>query len=98
MKHIAAIPSTAIKYSHSYGLAFDKNDVLYASAFNANQIWKIYPNGTYSVFASVGMNQPWRVALDSVANVYMGNSQSGTVIKITPAGVVSTYATVGGGS
>ena len=37
-------------------------------------------------------NQPWGVAVDATGNVYVADSGNDTIRKITPAGIVSTFA------
>jgi len=85
------------------GLALDAGGFLYVansatSGTNANSILKINTStGAGSVLAS-GFNAPKGVAVDpnnSVnPNVYVANSGSTTITKVTSAGATSTYATL----
>ena len=82
--------------SGSPGLACDAAGNLYAANFLANVIVQITPEGGSSVFADVtkGVNQPYGLACDAAGNLYVASS--GNVIqKITPAGVLTTFASDG---
>jgi hypothetical protein len=46
---------------------------------------------TISPFAS-GINEPGGMAFDSEGNLYVADGEDHTVDKVTPAGVVSTFA------
>jgi glucose/arabinose dehydrogenase len=49
--------------------------------------------GTVSTFAApVGLDYPQGMAMDGSGNLYVANIQSGTITRITPAGVASTFA------
>src|SRR5581483_11999648 len=43
-----------------------------------------------------GLNTPYGVALDAAKNVYVADAGSNTIKKVTPAGVVSTFAGTAG--
>ena len=78
-------------------LAFDFKGNLYEADSGANQILKITPGGTMSVFANTG-NDPAGLAFDVNGNLYVANFVDNTIQKITPAGVVSTFETDIGGT
>jgi sugar lactone lactonase YvrE len=91
--------------SGASGLAVDSaGDLFIADTFN-NQIRKITPDRTVTTLAGSGatgsaddvgtaasFNAPTGVALDSAGNVYVADSRNDKIRKITPAGVVSTFA------
>jgi len=72
-----------------------------------HRIRKITPAGVLSTFAgstassgngignTAQFNGPTGVAVDSSGNVYVGDTNNHLIRKITPAGVVSTFASTG---
>jgi sugar lactone lactonase YvrE len=44
-------------------------------------------------YLATPLNGPGAVAVDTQGNVYVGNSTGGTVLKVTPAGAITTFAT-----
>ncbi len=92
------------------GMAFDSSGNMYiADTFN-NRVRKVTTGGTISTYAGTGLpgfsgdggaatsarlNEPTSVAVDSNGNVFVMDTQNSVVRKITPGGVISTYA--GGG-
>src|SRR5437868_5414630 len=73
----------------SLGLTTRAN-VIYLSNYNANSIIKI-ENGVSSTFAS-GLNGPTDLALDGLGNLFCANTGGDSILKITPDGTVSTFA------
>jgi len=97
---------TAAKFWNTRGVAVDgQGNVYVADAVSSHRIRKISPvgvvttiagngtqgfangNGTATMFAS-----PSGVAVDGLGNVYVGDQINNCIRKITPAGVVSTFA------
>lgn len=81
------------------GLAFGASGDLYVanSGFDgpfAGKITRITPSGLESAFASG--NIPMALAFDASGNLYVGNWNSGTIDKVTPAGVDTIFATLTG--
>ena len=90
------------------GVAIDSTGTLYvADTFNQT-IRKISPAGTVSVFAggSFGSGDgtgnaaqfynPRGIALDSVGNLYIADSNNNTIRKVSPGGIVTTLAGMAG--
>jgi hypothetical protein len=82
-----------------WGLAFDRDDNLYVvnSGTNgnlSNTILKFGTNGTSSVFATAtnGLSGPRGLAFDSAGNLYVANSSTGTILRFTPDGASSVFA------
>ena len=83
-----------------YNVAFDSSGNLYAGGNNNgtnNQIVKISPTQVVSDFKSSLAGAPNGLALDASGNLYT-TFGTNTITKITPGGVVSTFATLPGGS
>ena len=75
------------------GLAFDGAGNLYAADLVTDEISKVTPDGTVSRFVSLPANaQAIGLAFDSAGNLYEGGVDN-AVRKITPAGVVTPFAT-----
>src|SRR5439155_640231 len=83
-------------------------DILVADTGN-NKIRKVTPGGLVTTVAGTGasgsadgpagsatFNAPRGVTTDAQGNVYVADTASHTIRKVTPAGVVSTYAGVAG--
>ncbi len=73
------------------GIAFDSSGNLFVG--NHSTIMEIAPNGTQSVFAS-GFNNASALVFDSSGNLFAGaTTTNAVVLKITPDGAISTFAT-----
>lgn len=87
------------------GLALAPNGDLYVADRHNNQIWRVQPDGTATVFAgrttdSAGSSdglgtaasfyQPWGLAFDANGNLYVADTGNHTIRKITPDGEVTT--------
>ena len=104
-------PATNAGINNPQGMAFDSSGNMYIADTYNNRIRKVTTGGTISTIAGTGiagfsgdggpatsarLNQPNSVAVDSHGNVFVMDSQNSVVRKITPGGVISTYA--GGGA
>jgi len=100
----------AAAFNSATGVATDSVGSVYVADTGNDTIRKITPEGVVSTFAgTAGMtgsadgtraaarfNQPRGVATDSADNVYVADAANDTIRKITPEGVVSTFAGTAG--
>jgi sugar lactone lactonase YvrE len=101
---------SSARFNFPAGVAADSAGNVYMSDLFNHTIRKITPTGTVSTLAglagirggddgtgsSARFNEPNGVAVDSVGNVYVGDTLNHTIRKITPDGVVSTLAGLSG--
>ena len=94
------------RFNQPVSLAVDNAGVVYVADYGDSTIRKITPEGVVSTLAgSAGMNgvanglgsaarfrHPNGIAVDSLGNVYVADSGNQVIRKITPGGVVSTFA------
>jgi hypothetical protein len=79
------------------GLAFDHAGNLFVADYGANDgttIAKLTPDGVASVFAT-GLSLPVGLAFDGPGNLYVSNIGNNTIMKFTPDGVGSLFASTG---
>jgi len=95
----------AASFAWPTGVAVDKNGNVYVADSNNLRIRKITPGGYVSTLAgsgladyidaqgnNAGFNFPYDVAVDSNGNVYVSEYFINLIRKITPDGLVSTFA------
>ncbi len=94
------------RFSYPGGVRIDAVGTAYVTDARNNTIRKITPDGTVTTIAGLAgftgtadgtgsaarFNGPGGVAVDSSGNLFVVDSESYTVRKITPAGVVTTFA------
>jgi sugar lactone lactonase YvrE len=82
--------------SSPMGLAFDHAGNLYAANYGGHNIQRFTPNGGVGSVFATGLTDPVGVAFDSAGNLYVADEWSmpnyGSVVKITPNGVSSLFA------
>jgi len=96
---------SAAKFNGAGSMVTDSTGNLYVTDLYNHAIRKITPDGTVSTLAGNGkagdqdgkgtaasFNFPSGLAIDSVGNLFVSEPQSGLIRKVTPDGVVSTYA------
>jgi len=80
-----------------FGLAFDGAGNLYAADAVDQIIYKFTTDGTRTVFASLTDGSPVGLAFDRAGNLFVSRGQanpgSDTILKFTPNGTESTFAT-----
>ncbi len=81
----------------SAGLAFDAAGNLYNAAYNSHQLLKIPPGGgSWSVFASGGLNRPVWPAIDSRGRIYLADYSNNRIALISATGQISTFKSMSG--
>jgi len=103
-------PATAAALCSPYGLALDAAGNLLIVERYANRIRKVSPAGIISLFAGTGvrgssgdggpatsanLNQPMGTALDSAGNLYIAEYLNARVRKVSPSGIITTFAGTG---
>lgn len=90
------------------GIAVDSLSNIYVTELASHKIRKISPDGYVSTFAgsslygdtdglglSASFNSPYGIAIDSHLNLYIADYGNHKIRKVTPEGLVSTYAGTG---
>jgi sugar lactone lactonase YvrE len=105
-----ATDGTPGTFNNPYGIAIDSAKNLYIADTTNNTIRKITPERVVSTLAGTAgafgaadgtgsaarFSFPIGIAVDAAGNVYVADSRNSTIRKITPAGVVTTFAGVAG--
>jgi sugar lactone lactonase YvrE len=74
------------------GLVFDRAGILYVAS-DISRIDKISPDGTMTPFVSSGLNIPADMTFGPDGVLYVANEGGGSISKVTPDGMVSTWIT-----
>ena len=98
-------PTSGATFQKPHGVAVDAGGNVFVSEYDNHLIRKITPAGNISVFAGSGsagaangtgaaasFNHPAGLAADASGNLWVADMGNNLIRKITPAGVVSTYA------
>ena len=98
-------PALSAKLSYPNGMAIDSQGNIFIAEFIPGRIRKIDPDGNVTTFAggsseghvdgtgtAARFTSPYMMAADNADNLYITDTNSHVIRKITPAGVVSTLA------
>lgn len=93
------VTTYATGFDGAEGIAFNGSGDLFVANQNNNTISEVFPNGTISTFANTLLNEPMGLTFDSEGNLYVSNfgyqgADAETIVKFTPQGVRSVYATI----
>jgi sugar lactone lactonase YvrE len=97
---------SAARFNNPVGVAVDAAGTIYVADTGNDTLRKITPGGTVTTLAgTVGVsggadgppgaalfNQPAALALDAASSIYVADTASHTIRKVTPAGTVTTLA------
>jgi serine/threonine-protein kinase len=98
---------TSATFSKPFGVAVDAGGNVYVADAGNNSIRAINPAGMVSTFSGTGVagaangsdtatfNSPLSVAVDGSGNLYVADYGNNIIRKISPAGLVSTFAGTG---
>jgi hypothetical protein len=101
---------TVARFEGPLGIAVDTTSNVYVAEFGNHTIRKVTPAGEVTTLAGLAgsfgwadgtgsaarFNNPYGVAVDGAANVYVADSGNQTIRKVTPSGVVTTLAGLAG--
>ena len=95
----------AATFFYPRGVAVDGTGIVYVTDSGNRKIRKILPGGVVTTLAGTGMHgstdgsgteatfaAPTGIAVDGTGNVFVANTMTNSIRKITPSGVVSTLA------
>jgi sugar lactone lactonase YvrE len=99
---------TAASFSGPTGIAIDATGTLYVTEYDGHRVRRITPAGVVTTLAGSGtagfadatgtaarFNTPHDVAVDGTGNAFVADRENHRIRRITPAGVVTTYAGTG---
>lgn len=105
------VATTALLWSPQ-GIAFDTGGNLYIADAQNHRIRKVTPGGVITTIAGTGisglegdggpataatLHSPSAVVFDATGNLYIADTDNHKIRKITPGGIISTYAGTGRG-
>jgi uncharacterized protein (TIGR03437 family) len=103
-------PATSADFTQPSGVAVDQAGNLYIADHQAHRVRKVNTSGIITTLAGTGtggfsgdggpanaamLRDPYGVAVDSSGNVYISDRANLRIRKVTPAGIISTFAGTG---
>jgi sugar lactone lactonase YvrE len=103
-------PATAAELNGPTAVAVDSSGTLYIADTANNVVRKVTIDGTISTFAGTGapgysgdggqasaatLNAPGGLAVDSAGDVYVADTGNNVVRKVSPSGIITTFAGTG---
>lgn len=98
----------AASFKGPRGIAVDAGGIVYVADYENSMIRKVTPQGVVSTFAgstvagaldgtgtAAQFKYPWGIVVDASGNVFVADQGNHLIRKITPAGVVTTFAGTG---
>ena len=86
----SGVKSTFVPGLNGIGLAFDSAGDLFVAS--GSSIVKVTSNGNPSVFTSSGLVDAYALAFNSAGDLFVSDWGGGSIYKLTPGGVSSTFA------
>ena len=102
--------ATSAEINTTDGFAIDASGNMYISDYTDNRIRKVSASGTISTFAGTGtsgfsgdggaatsanLHAPAGIDIDASGNVYFADGSNNRIRKVTPSGIISTFAGTG---
>ena len=100
-------PATTTGLDWPISAAYDAQGILYFAEMHSNRVAKVGTDGRVTTVAGIGLpgtmgenvsatsgglSKPVSIAFDTVGNLYVTEQTNNRVRKITPQGIISTYA------
>lgn len=101
--------ATTAGLNRPYGIAIDASGNVYIAEYNNQRVRKVTPAGIISTYAGNGtagysgdgtaatgamIKNPYGLAVDATGNLYIADAGNSVIRKVTPAGIISTFAGV----
>ncbi len=103
-------PATVARLQGPFGMAVDGSGGIYFADEPINRIRRVNPNGTIETVAGTGiagfsgdgqpatsamLTTPWGVAVDTIGNIYIADTNNERIRKIDSSGTITTIAGTG---